>query len=1074
MLPSDDPNQIYDDFSGDLARNRPPPGLYNSDDDEDKESDFGEPPSDGILAVESDGLLHQYNEEFAEEQRVLAPQNSLVASGDNDWWCWPSKQVNLQECLLDLMSGFPRTCFSEKELNATRWYAKKNGVSLQPTIKQVKNHCQSILNVAGLETKLIDGKLGNSFAVNDWFKILEHEFANSLIRPKLHLYPEDSGDRLEEGRQAAKWKEEVDGNISGLMARGNGGKDYHIEEVCFAKLNNAGAIGPVMPMRWFTRNGRLLSIAHQLHLTPSRSAFIIDGRAAACIEIPLKNYFLNILDLEEPDCQSRYDVPPPSSISGVLHDPALPLDPWEQPTVNRWCLKAKGHRVHSVPLWTHCDDTSGNVSKKWNNHNSILFTLAGLPRALTQMLYNIHFIATSNLSPPLEMIEAVTAMLREARDDGIQVWDCEYNEWILILPWFLAFQGDNPMSSEFASHVGMKGKFFCRICKAKSDKNNRAPGHAGEIDRLTEFMTAGTPRSKNQTIANLTAQLKRAIDGAPSTVDDMATESGSKDKYFQHFLDKLQAAASKLRDEQKERGTDFDANSDTPVEILHIVLLSVVKYWWRDAVSRQMSKGKEELKARLLSVDVAGLNTPPVRGHTYVQYAGSLVALVVLHGLIPDAHYQGWVALCNLAPLMFQPVIEHLPTYLERLKNAVLDFLTATALWNTQWFNKPKFHLFVHLVEHIRRFGPLILYATESFESFNLVIHLCSIHSTKHAPSVDIATAFSHLHVIRHLVSGGYVLVDEDGNETPPRQAGPEVLALLKDDEFLGFMSMGGLSEESRSGNFYIPLPYEKLKYFRSSHAPSRGITVETSKFVVYRKDGKSCVGRVEEILLKPELEVSLGILISKCKIGPDVLPYGLPACTMQVDERCMIAFEELICAVNVNHNCAANGCQTAPMHQVRQERQRTDLFENEVTHAVQPNDCFLNLAQLRSATDVQQFRSVTRYPGLALAEAIEQAIHNRERLECEAKEAEELKEAERLERAEEREAKAVGRKEKAAKREAAKSARAGNAQSGTQKTGGGKKRKAKDVHQDFAEGREELEYRPQPSKSHTVDKSNK
>lgn len=110
----------------------------------------------------------------------------------------------------------------------------------------------------------------------------------------------------------------MDGNISGPMARGNGGKDYYVEEVCFAKLDDAGAIGPVMPMRWFTRNGRLLSIAHQLHLTPSRSAFIIDGRAAACLEIPLENYFLNILDLEEPDCQSRYDVPPPSSISGMF------------------------------------------------------------------------------------------------------------------------------------------------------------------------------------------------------------------------------------------------------------------------------------------------------------------------------------------------------------------------------------------------------------------------------------------------------------------------------------------------------------------------------------------------------------------------------------------------------------------------------------------------------------------------------------------------------------------------------------------------------------------------------------
>jgi hypothetical protein len=232
--------------------------------------------------------------------------------------------------------------------------------------------------------------------------------------------------------------------------------------------------------------------------------------------------------------------------------------------------------------------------------------------------------------------------------------------------------------------------------------------------------------------------LKRAIDGAPSAVDDMATESGSKDKYFQHFLDRLQAAASKLRDEQKERGTgpsesgqskaeevknllhrlraempdnifnpvlsipgallsitihtgadfepiDFDANRDTPVEILHVVLLGVVKYWWRDAVSRQTSKGKEELRARLSSVDVAGLNTPPIRGNTYVQYAGSLVgrdfrvilqvALVVLHGLIPQAHYDGWVALCKLTPLMFQPVIEHLPTYLVRVRMSTVSHM---------------------------------------------------------------------------------------------------------------------------------------------------------------------------------------------------------------------------------------------------------------------------------------------------------------------------------------------------------------------------------------------------------------
>jgi hypothetical protein len=54
------------------------------------------------------------------------------------------------------------------------------------------------------------------------------------------------------------------------------------------------------------------------------------------------------------------------------------------------------------------------------------------------------------------------------------------------------------------------------------------------------------------------------------------------------------------------------------------------------------------------------------------------------------------------------------------------------------------------------------------------------------------------------LVSGGYVLEDEDGNNIPPRQAGPEVLALLQDQEFLGFMSMNGLTAESQSGEPFL------------------------------------------------------------------------------------------------------------------------------------------------------------------------------------------------------------------------------------------------------------------------------
>ena len=55
----------------------------------------------------------------------------------------------------------------------------------------------------------------------------------------------------------------------------------------------------------------------------------------------------------------------------------------------------------------YCDDTSGNTSKKWNEHNSYLFTLAGLPREQAAKEYNVHFLYMSNKAPPLEMLEGV-------------------------------------------------------------------------------------------------------------------------------------------------------------------------------------------------------------------------------------------------------------------------------------------------------------------------------------------------------------------------------------------------------------------------------------------------------------------------------------------------------------------------------------------------------------------------------------------------------------------------------------------------------------------------------------------
>ena len=101
-------------------------------------------------------------------------------------------------------------------------------------------------------------------------------------------------------------------------------------------------------------------------------------------------------------------------------------------------------------------------------------------------------------------------------------------------------------------------------------------------------------------------------------------------------------------------------------------------------------------------------------------------------------------------------------------------FLNCVANWTPRWFNKPKFHIILHLVEHIRRFGPSLLFATETFESYNVLIRSLSVHSNWQAPSRDIAIGFANISRIRHLSSGGKFFVSSDkGCECKKAKPGP-------------------------------------------------------------------------------------------------------------------------------------------------------------------------------------------------------------------------------------------------------------------------------------------------------------
>ena len=123
----------------------------------------------------------------------------------------------------------------------------------------------------------------------------------------------------------------------------------------------------------------------------------------------------------------------------------------------------------------------------------------------------------------------------------------------------------------------------------------------------------------------------------------------------------------------------LDPHRDTPVEILHVILLGIVKYFWRDLINNQLNKkdGKKEiLIARLNSYDTTGLGVSELAGDTLVNYAGSLtgrdfriiaqVAPFVIYDLVGADCLSAWNSLAQLIPMIWHPKITGLKSYLVR------------------------------------------------------------------------------------------------------------------------------------------------------------------------------------------------------------------------------------------------------------------------------------------------------------------------------------------------------------------------------------------------------------------------
>ncbi|KAA1068127.1 hypothetical protein PGTUg99_019411 [Puccinia graminis f. sp. tritici] len=598
----------------------------------------------------------------------------------------------------------------------------------------------------------------------------KEEMSNPYVSPQLDFLPEDPrGSEIYKFSQSSKWLHGLPPDLRVQMIESNQQHFYIFEP---AMANNGQIVVPV----FFYKAGLgtyakcavpQVEYTHEPLSVNVRMPLDLSFNSDRLVEV-------NVLNLG----QSYPEIVMGSHgrlaelcKNQILDSPARQLP-------NPWRTKAGGKIIRHMPINLYADDTSGNVSKQWNRHISFYFTLAGLPPKLSNMQYNCHFLSTSNEAGVLEIGEQIVEELNMLATDGFVAHDASTGSDVLIMSLVLCFQADSPMHAE-VTNTPLPNEGSSQICLLM-----------GRSDGLItpDFQKSPLPRNW-ETIQTQTKSLwEIGKKGVKSHFDDKTKELGIRDSINRRFVEVMQQKDNV--DAQTEvnlmaqsdshrlfnpflKLKGFDGCLDTPVEILHVFLLGIVKYMTRDFMKSLKVKELAQVLASWDALNVKGLNVPSIPAKYLVEHFSSLVgkdfkiilqtAPFVLYQFMNDSQRNHWISLGQLATYVFQTRITNMPQYLADLRKHIDIFLCHSINMSAQWVNKPKFHMLKHLPESIECFGPAPLFATEKFESFNSVLRNASVHSNRHRPGRDLGLSFLNFQALRLVASNAQLCNHKTG-----------------------------------------------------------------------------------------------------------------------------------------------------------------------------------------------------------------------------------------------------------------------------------------------------------------------
>lgn len=141
--------------------------------------------------------------------------------------------------------------------------------------------------------------------------------------------------------------------------------------------------------------------------------------------------------------------------------------------------------------------------------------------------------------------------------------------------------------------------------------------------------------------------------------------------------------AAPLLDDTNLIFTGLDPTQDTPVEILHTILLGIIKYVWYDLHSNWKESQRDLFVVRLQSTNLDGLTVPPLRAAYMMQYRNGLIGkhfkslmqtmVFHVHGLVTPEQFTLVKAVGALGAMLWVPEIDKMDEYLVSLFSVKSD-----------------------------------------------------------------------------------------------------------------------------------------------------------------------------------------------------------------------------------------------------------------------------------------------------------------------------------------------------------------------------------------------------------------